>query len=905
MNYTRRLLLRATLLCVCSCFYFITQAAIIYVNPSAAGSNNGTSWANAFTSLNSALASAVNGDQIWVVQGVYKPVTQVDVNVSGGVEVREATFQIPDGVALYGGFNGTEATLEERDWQSNLTILSGDIDNNDVNLDGNHIAETTGDLIGNNAYHVIYTANVSLSTLLDGFIVTAGRAEFAGDVNDENQDGGAWYNRLSGVVNASSPSMKNTTFQGNYASSEGGAIYNTNGLTGGTVLSLIENCKFISNESNFAGGAISLGSFQSGNYQVHIINSEFTSNEAYRRGGALYLIGDHITIDSTKFFNNSVTVIMPGETRPGSGGAVAMTTSNATFNHCIFDSNSATGNATGAFEGGGGGAVYMSTNETQNTTLGASEPKFINCGFYDNVASGNTAAWGGAAVHLSDAGQLKPKYVNCVFSGNEAQHDGGAIANFTRVIGLNDEAFVPELTPTFTNCTFTANQAGSRGGAIYNDGYLHMGVEVLNSRIENSILWNDDAAVQGPEVHNTGINVVAYSLIEGSGGSGGGWINTIGTDGGNNIDEDPDFVNESDPDGADNIPATGDDGLRLSTTSPAVNEGNNLAVGLAGITIDFALADRILGAHVDMGAYERGGIILPDFDIFWLDEWKPIPPFCLSCPWSFTLLDRTIQYYIWDGPAQLVDKGETAYVKGHIVNTKNKKMGFDVYLKLENKHDWSSWSKKGRTYSAFTLEAIFTAKRTHTRWTFWELSSESYLKGTGDLKGELQLAHAPANFKLGFQLGEGANGWDKDRGLSGSFSYKGTLKYKGTRLPLKGLGSMNVDATPCTKGCVPLDEFPRVAENPTTISDVDDMTYRISAYPVPATDNITISNETLAAGKYAVKLYDNQGTLKKTESFDTDNGNLVVSVSDLDPGIYVLKLIATSGDVLTKKLIVE
>jgi predicted outer membrane repeat protein len=902
MTNIRRLSLRTTLLCACIIIYVSSSAAVIYVNPTAAGSNNGTSWANAFTTLQAALSSAVMGDEIWVAQGVYKPVTQVDVNLNGAVESREATFQLPDGVALYGGFAGTEATRDERNWQTNLTILSGDIDNNDVNLDGNFIAESTTNVVGSNAYHVIHTINVSATTLLDGFIVTAGRAEFAGDVNDENQDGGGWYNRLEGGVNASSPSIKNTTFQGNYCASEGGALYNTNAATGGTVLSLIDNCKFIANESNFAGGAIALGSFQLGTYQVHIINSEFTSNEAYRRGGAIYLVGDQITVDSTVFTNNMVTVIFPGETRPGSGGAVAMTTSNATFNHCIFTGNSATGNPTGPFEGGGGGAVYMSANETQNTTLGVSEPKFVSCGFYNNVASGNTAAWGGAAVHLSDAGQLKPSYVNCVFSGNEAQNDGGAIANFTRVIGLNDDAFVPELSPIFTNCTFAGNQAGSRGGAIYNDGYLFMGNEVLSSKLENCILWNDAATVQGPEVHNTGINLVTYSLVEGSGGSGGAWNAAIGTDGGNNIDEDPDFVNEGDPDGADNTPATGDDGLRLGTTSPAVNEGNSLAAGLAGITTDFALGARILGAHVDMGAYERSGIILPDLDLYWLSEWRPFDPGCLSCPWSFSLFDRTLQYFVWDGPAQFVDKGESAYIKGHIVNTKNKKIGFDVYLKLVNKQDWKTWSSKGRTYSAVTFEAILTAIKTHTRWNFWELSSESYLRGTGDIEGELQLVHAPANYKIGFQLGTGANGWDKDLGMGGSFAYRGTIKQRGISRSIKGVGSMNVDATLCTKDCVPFEEGPRTLDVVSVSETVD---ARINAYPVPAKDHFTISPETLEAANYTVRLYDNKGALKKTENMNTEQGNLIVPVSDLEPGIYVLKLIAQNGDVLTRKIIIE
>lgn len=372
----------------------VLSAAIIYVNPAAAGSNNGSSWANAYTNLSTALAAAASGDELWVKKGVYKPTALHDVNGSGATEAREATFKIPSGVALYGGFAGTEATRSQRNFQTNITILSGDIDNNDTNADGNSIAENTGQIVGNNAYHVIYTNNVTTSTRLDGFVVTAGKAMSGAAITDANQDGGAWYNLLNGATNASSPTIVNTTFQGNYAASEGGAFFCNAAATGGAVTSLIQNCKFISNKSNVAGGAINIGSFSVGNYQPTIKKSEFSQNEAYRRGGAIYLIGDHAIIDSTRFSNNKVTAVSPdNSTLPGSGGGVGMVASNASFSNSFFIGNNTTGNPTGAFEGGGGGAVYMSANETQTNTLGISQPKFVNCGFYSNVANGNTAAW--------------------------------------------------------------------------------------------------------------------------------------------------------------------------------------------------------------------------------------------------------------------------------------------------------------------------------------------------------------------------------------------------------------------------------------------------------------------------------------------------------------------------------
>ncbi len=139
---------------------------------------------------------------------------------------------------------------------------------------------------------------------------------------------------------------------------------------------------------------------------------------------------------------------------------------------------------------------------------------------------------------------------------------------------------------------------------IYTEGYIWITKQVMNWRIENSITWDNSAGTSAPEIFNNGNNVVVNSLIKGSGGSGGGWKVAIGTDGGNNIDINPAFVKIMDPDGADNVPATADDGLKLNAYSAAANKGNNAAMGLQGINVDFASAARVKGGKVDLGAYE-------------------------------------------------------------------------------------------------------------------------------------------------------------------------------------------------------------------------------------------------------------------------------------------------------------
>src|SRR4051812_26701797 len=110
-----------------ACFLLLSVssfAKIIFVKANASGANDGTSWANAYTKLQDALTTAASGNQIWVAAGTYYPdkgagLTDNDVNLS---------FNLKSGVAIYGGLVGTETQLSERNWQTNVSILSGDID---------------------------------------------------------------------------------------------------------------------------------------------------------------------------------------------------------------------------------------------------------------------------------------------------------------------------------------------------------------------------------------------------------------------------------------------------------------------------------------------------------------------------------------------------------------------------------------------------------------------------------------------------------------------------------------------------------------------------------------------------------------------------------------------------------
>lgn len=184
---------------------------VIRVDAHATGAfEDGTSWPNAYRSLQTALSVAVAGDEIWVANGLYKPDTPTG---------RDATFSLIAGVGIYGGFGGQdvgETSREQRDWRQYITVLTGDLDNNDQ-VDANGVVTSTAGIFGQNAYHVVSSQNVTETAVLDGFTITSGKA----DESDLKGSGGGMFN-IHG-----NPTLSNLTFSGNLAALLGGGLYNT------------------------------------------------------------------------------------------------------------------------------------------------------------------------------------------------------------------------------------------------------------------------------------------------------------------------------------------------------------------------------------------------------------------------------------------------------------------------------------------------------------------------------------------------------------------------------------------------------------------------------------------------------------------------------------------------------
>ena len=330
--------------------------AIIYVNAAASGATrDGTSWATAFASLQSALIIAQPGSEIWVAAGTYKP---------GADGQNAATFTLKSGVGLYGGFDGGETLRSQRDWVTNVTTLSGD-------LDGDSTLST------NDAYHVVSGSNLASNTEMDGFTITGGNglaaAMAAGGgmilknsnlklVNiifsgNHSISGGGLSNQSGG-----SPTLINVIFKGNSADGAGG---NTGG--GGmdtrsgnpTLINVIfigNSAKVTMPDSVGGGGLYIL------NGSPTLTNVTFSSNSAYGAGGGLYIYGGSITLQNSILWDNTVN------------GSSSQIYGSATVGYSLVQGSSST------------------SNGNLNGTLPGSDPLFVNAAAGDlRLQSGSPA----------------------------------------------------------------------------------------------------------------------------------------------------------------------------------------------------------------------------------------------------------------------------------------------------------------------------------------------------------------------------------------------------------------------------------------------------------------------------------------------------------------------------------
>ncbi len=334
------------LLIILICVINLT-ASTIFVKYDAVGSNNGTSWTNAYVSLQSALDGSALDDEIWVAAGTYKPSYAYDLTNTS----RYYHFRLKTGVKVYGGFVGNESLLTERDVNSNITILSGDLNGDDASNFANRL---------DNCYHVFYHPtgySLDLTALLDGFTIISGYANGnSTPTTDLTARGGGIYNY------GGSPTINNCIFKDNYAY-YGGGIYNYGALP------YISNCTLTSNKAQTWGGGIYNTAYSS----PTIINCLIVNNNAVTTGGGVYNYspGSNPTITNCTIANNSAV----------NCGGIRNYQVNATVNNCIIWGNTSSTNPQQILITGGTGGTITLNNccLPSGSTSYDGTPTFNNC----------------------------------------------------------------------------------------------------------------------------------------------------------------------------------------------------------------------------------------------------------------------------------------------------------------------------------------------------------------------------------------------------------------------------------------------------------------------------------------------------------------------------------------------
>ncbi|MHC4867457.1 MAG: right-handed parallel beta-helix repeat-containing protein, partial [Planctomycetota bacterium] len=296
-----------------------------YVDADAPGYNDGSSWEDAFLTLQDALADGpfISGDEIWVAQGVYKPAGPGD---------RDATFELVEGLVLKGGFAGSPENPGLRDIEVYETVLSGDIDDDNLLNNGN-------------SYHVVTADNPGIDggTVLEGFTIQDGYAA----------DGQLWdgYGAAM-IIYDVSPAIRKCTFKNNRAK-YGGGMSNWYEYAGPTVT----DCVFKDNEASEYGGAI-----DNTRASPHISNCSFINNEA-KRGGA---ISTHESTASPTITN----CVLHGNSATQYGGGMYYDWCSGTVINCTFSNNTA----------GYGNSVSNSF---------AADPEYTNCIMWNDSETGD------------------------------------------------------------------------------------------------------------------------------------------------------------------------------------------------------------------------------------------------------------------------------------------------------------------------------------------------------------------------------------------------------------------------------------------------------------------------------------------------------------------------------------
>lgn len=325
---------------------------------------DGLSWANA-TTLDHAIAIAVNGDHIHIAEGTYIPQTLITNGTAGNP--KDNTFEIAQNIHLIGGYPANATTGSA----SNPTAYPVTLSGNDQN------------------YHVVVITAIPATdhyVSLEGLTITQGHAGSTGSVNingvnlNRNYAGGM-------IISNAKASIENCRIINNRSDGHVPGLF----LTGQAEVTL-KNSSVSSNEGTVAttngGGIWNDGS------TLYIFDSEITGNRVGGVGGGLYSLNtsrvSYNYLYNVTIANNAVGIM--GTTRVGAGIYSRERSFFLLVNSTIYGNNN-NGNSFGAgVTVYGGSTVNIVSSTISNNTGGEGNPATVGGSglFNNNSPTANT-----------------------------------------------------------------------------------------------------------------------------------------------------------------------------------------------------------------------------------------------------------------------------------------------------------------------------------------------------------------------------------------------------------------------------------------------------------------------------------------------------------------------------------
>ena len=333
----------------------------VYVVEGGAGTQNGTSWSNAMGDVNDAvmMAASKGGLDVWVAQGRYYGNTEAD-----------NAFTMIEGVNLYGGFAGTETSLDQRQLNTEHLTLNTILDG----LNSRRVLRQNGDFDSLTVWDGF--------TLQNGFVTNGhGAAALLGGgsqlrrcaiqynivycTNDATHKGGAIYVQAPYSSKNADTTLWGCTLRNNYSQHQN---ENSRAYVQGSALyaarTNIVNCLF--HDNNGYNGTVYL------DYQSKMYNCVVSNNQAYNCAGIYANSGVEIysSVIAQNVSQNSV------------GGIYSSSSSNSLYNSIVWGNkrnyvaNNLNNNITvarcaveGGYEGGTGIVDLAGSNDGSNGSL--------------------------------------------------------------------------------------------------------------------------------------------------------------------------------------------------------------------------------------------------------------------------------------------------------------------------------------------------------------------------------------------------------------------------------------------------------------------------------------------------------------------------------------------------------